>query len=251
MHYLIALLLACLLGTIQEAQTQTAVPESLLREVRTTVALNRLSTERILLGIDHALDTAGYALKITDNARVIHEEFRDIAERLPGVRAIIAIDKNGKLIVDSYTHPAPVLNLSDRDYFKAAQIRLGLYIGTTKKGRTSGIPFLPVAKQVGDYVLAAIVSPHMLIHEEGRCFDCVSALVREDGSVIASFPPAADIPDQVLSLPLINKSLEGNSTTMFSKTQSIIAWRRSDLYPIIVLGARGLRSSALTSVDDR
>jgi hypothetical protein len=248
---IIGLFFACLAALSGEALSQTVVPQELMREVRTTVALNRLSAERVLLAIDHALDTAGYALKITNNDRVIHEEFREIAERLPGVRAVIAINGLGNLAVDSYTYPTPTLHLGDREYVIAARSRLGLHIGATQKGRTSGVPFLPVSKQVGDYVIAAIVSPHFLIHEEGRCFDCVSALMREDGSIIASFPPAADIPNHVLSLPLINKSIEGNSTTLFSKTESIIAWRRSELYPVVVLGARGLRSSALTSVDDR
>ncbi|MCV0429123.1 MAG: hypothetical protein K5905_27025 [Roseibium sp.] len=219
--------------------------------MRTTIALNRLSAERIFLAIDHALDTAGYTIKMTSNKRVVHEEFREIAERLPGVRAIILIDPSGTLTIDSYQHPPADINLSDREYVQRAQQSPGLFIGTTTIGRTSGVPFLPVAKQVGDNVVAAIVAPHFLIHEEGRCADCVSALLREDGSLIASFPPAAEIPDNVLSLPLINKGLEGSSSSLFSKTDSIIGWRRSDLYPFIVLGARGLRSGALLGVNDR
>ena len=251
MRGLIRLIFVCIIIGTFPAQAQTAAPQELLREVRTTIALNRLSAERIFIGIDHALDTAGYALKGIANKRVIHEEFREIAERLPGVRAIIAIEPSGQLIVDSYTPPAPDVNLGDRTYVASARAQPGLFIGTTTIGRTSGIPFLPVAKRVGDNVIAAIVSPHFLIHEEGRCADCVSAIIREDGSLIASFPPAAEIPKNVLSLPLLNKGLEGTSSSLFSQTESIIGWRRSELYPFVVLGARGLRSGALLGVDDR
>ncbi|MEO9738514.1 MAG: hypothetical protein ABJO97_22690 [Roseibium sp.] len=228
-----------------------AEAEDVLRDVRTGIALNLLSAERIFLGVDHALDTAGYAFKMISNTRVVHEEFREIAERLPGVRAIIAISPDGKLAIDSYQYPTPDVDLSDREYVKRARDNLGLYIGSAEIGRTSGIPFLPVSKQVGDYVIAAIVAPHFLIHEEGRCADCVSAIMRENGTVIASFPPAAEIPTNVLSLPLINRIMEGNSSSLFNGTDSVVGWRRSGLYSFIVLGAKGLRTSALTAVDDR
>lgn len=250
MFRLFLISIAVLFFGLADANSQSSTQE-VLRDVRTMISLNQLSSEKILVGVDHALDTAGYALKFTDNDRVVHEEFREIAERLPGVRAIIAIGPDGFLAIDSYQFPAPEISLGDREYVKRARTEKGLYIGPAEVGRTSGIPFLPVAKKVGDHVIAAILSPHFLVSEEGRCPDCVSAILREDGTVIAVFPPAAEIPPNVLSLPVINKNLEGNASSLFNRTDSVIAWRRSDLYPLIVLGAKGLRTAAPIGVDDR
>lgn len=234
-----------------DVQAQSTTSSDVIRDVRTSITLNLLSAERIFLGVDHALDTAGFVMKTTGNTRVVHEEFRAISDRLPGVRAIIAIGPDGSLVIDSYQHPAPEVKLGDREYVKEARSKPGLYIGSAQIGRTSGIPFLPASKLVGEHVIAAIISPHFLIHEEGRCGDCVSAILREDGSMIASFPPAAELPPNVLSLPLINKNLEGNATSLFNRTESVIAWRRSEIFPVIVLGAKGLRSAAPIGVDDR
>ncbi|WP_298815408.1 hypothetical protein [uncultured Roseibium sp.] len=234
-----------------KASSQPATTDEVLRDVRTSITLNQLSAERILIGIDHGLDAAGYALKFIENSRVIHEEFREIAERLPGVRAIIAVGPDGRLEIDSYQFPAPDVNLGDREYVKQSRLGRGLYMGAAKIGRTSGIPFLPVSKLVGDHVIAAIISPHFLIHEEGRCADCVSAILREDGTLLASFPPAAQIPPNILSMPMVNRNIEGNSASLFSKTSSVIGWRRSEMFPFIALSARGVRSSAPIGIDDR
>ena len=225
--------------------------QEILRDVRIAITLNQLSSERIFLGVEHALGRAGYAQKFVKNPRVLHEEFRDLVERLPGVRAVIAVGPDGDLVTDSYAYPAPDVNLNDRSYVKAARSTPGLHIGETAIGKTSGIPFLPVAKRVGDYVIAAILSPHFLIHEEGRCTDCVSAIILEDGTVVTAFPHATKLPPQILSLPLVNKSLEGSTQSLFNQTPSVIGWRRSGLYNFIVLGARGVSANTPIGINDR
>ncbi|WP_168157016.1 hypothetical protein [Roseibium sp. TrichSKD4] len=232
------------------AQAQDVNFANAAAQVRTHTLINKLTAENVLVGADFALDTIGHAIKTTSNARVIHEQMAGMAHRLNGVRAILVLSKDGILQHDSYRFPVREIDLSDRPYFKASQKTSSLILGDISLGRTSGVPFLPLAKRVGEHTLVAIVSPHFLISQQTQCEDCVSAIIRPNGKVIASFPPATEIPLDILSLPVINRASEGIDRADFLHSDTAIAWKQSEAYPIIVMSARGLTGSARVGIYD-
>lgn len=244
MKYFLSAALFVLLPLISESRAQDVNFANVAAEVRTYTLINQLTAERVLIGVDYALDNVGYVARTGKNSRVIHEHINKLSSRLEGVRAIIVLSEKGLLIHDSFRYPAKVIDLSDRDYFQQSRETSAVVIGDAAIGRTSGVPFIPVAKKVGDVTVVAIVSPHLLISSQTQCVSCVSAILRPDGSVLASFPPAAQIPPNVLSLPVLNKSEEGIDRANFLHSDTAIAWKQSALYPLIVLSAKGLANTA-------
>ncbi len=79
-----------------------------------------------------------------------HELLGNTVDHLDGVRAIIFISEDGKLTFDSFSSPVPDVNLATRSYFiKAMEADEDhLIIDKPVAGKTSGIPFLPIARAV-------------------------------------------------------------------------------------------------------
>jgi len=224
---------------------------SFLQTEQVDPELNLLAAERIIIGVDFALDAVGHAIANAGNARVAHEQMRDTAKKLPGVRAIIALGPDGYLKHDSYQFPAQELDLSDRSYFRAAKGTSELVIGSTVIGRTSGTVFLPLAKRVGELTLVAIVNPHSLFADQSECDLCLSVLLGNNSDVVATYPPSVEVPIGVLSLPLQNRALGGAESGMLLNAPVRVAWKRSVLYPFISLTVFGDPSKASLGVDDR
>ena len=239
-------------GLIEERYGQTALAApSYLQTEQVDPELNLLAAERVIIGVDFALDAVGHAIANADNARVAHEQMRDTAKKLPGVRAIIALGPDGYLKYDSYQFPAQKLDLSDRGYFRAARGTSELVIGPTVRGRTSGTEFLPLAKRIGELTLVAVVNPHRLFADQSECDLCLSVLLGSNGNVVASYPPSVEVPVGVLSMPLRNNALDGAERGMLLNAPVRVAWKRSVLYPFISLTVFGDPSEASLGVNDR
>ena len=66
----------------------------------------------------------------------LHGRLKTLAEALPQVRSAWVFDTNGRSVVNSLILPAPTIDFSDRDYFKAhVENEIGMFIGRTPRSR--------------------------------------------------------------------------------------------------------------------
>ncbi len=126
-----------------------------------------------------------------------HDLFNEMALELDGVRAIIFMKPNGDLEYDSFNYPVPNISLKERQYFIDARRHSSgrLVIAKSVIGKTSNIPFLPVALRInkdGEFfgVLTAVVTPTVLVSKNNpeNCVYCISLLTDLDGNIIADHP---------------------------------------------------------------
>ncbi|WP_417793513.1 hypothetical protein [Terasakiella pusilla] len=126
----------------------------------------------------------------------VHDDLQQIVQNTAGLRAIIYIDKDGILTVDSFTYPARRINLTDREYVKAVAdaSHTDLYIGQPVQGRSSGVSFIPLSQRVtGENgeplgVVAGIVTPDALIRQDILCTHCFMGIFSTGGTKLVSYP---------------------------------------------------------------
>ena len=174
------------------------------KEMKLSVEFQAINAEALLRTMDLALLGAADVLERDSQANelIIHEALGRYVKRAPGLRAIIATDKNGILKHDSFRYPAANVDLKDRQYVKEAlkKTEREIYIGSPKKGRTSGVAFLPMSQPIFDLdknvvgVVAGIVTPDKLVRQSILCEACFVGIFKEDGekncrvSIFAGIP---------------------------------------------------------------
>lgn len=223
--------------------------ESLERETHQSARINQLSAEKVLYATDQALDAAAVIASTINNGRLIHEELRRLAESLPGVRAIIAVGRDGKLVHDSYAYPVAGLNLSDRSYYRRALIEDGLIVGQKVIGRQSGSAFVPLVKRIGELTFIAVTSPFALIDIQTDCADCWSAATTASGDPVVVFPPETGIPPKFLQTPASQAETVGSRVVRYKNSVVLISWRKSAEFPVISMSIRGLPESTAVDID--
>src|SRR4051794_11136273 len=57
--------------------------------------------------------------RIAANEENLHRRFQRLADSSEQIKSLWIFDRNGRALVNSLTYPAPTLNFSDRDYFRA------------------------------------------------------------------------------------------------------------------------------------
>ncbi|WP_208993030.1 hypothetical protein [Roseibium sp. TrichSKD4] len=219
-----------------------------LTEARLIARTNLIATERVLYAAETALDTASIILASLDSERLIHLDLKQLAAGIPGARAIIVIGQDGLLLHDSYSYPHARLKLSDRRYFQAAQVSPGLHIGKTVVGRTSGAAFVPIAKRIGELTFVAVVSPPALFDTYSECGDCWSLAVNKQGDLISMFPAEAVIAPKLLELAKSGKTT-GSQIVKYNQSVVSVAWRKSERFPVTLIGVRGLSNFATFDID--
>lgn len=148
--------------------------------------------------IEGAIQRARHILleDATRSEQALHSELEQIVQHTAGLRAIIYVDKEGTLNVDSFTYPARRINLSDREYVKAVAGKTtpDLYIGQPVQGRSSGVSFIPLSLSVmldngqSRGVVAGIVTPDALIRQDILCTHCFMGIFTTDGTKLVSYP---------------------------------------------------------------
>jgi len=172
-----------------------------------------------------------------------HKLFNDTVKDLTGARAILFIDANGALEIDSFSYPFFPRILSDREYFSAA-IKLEdgeVFIGEQKKGRSSGIPFVPVSMPVRKDgklrgVLTAIITPPLLLayQDPFACLYCLSIILDLEGNTITKYPENFELPSEVTDqMKFDNKPAQGIETVKIGELNARIFWIRNKEFPII------------------
>lgn len=172
-----------------------------------------------------------------------HLLFGEMVDQINGVRAIIYISKSGALTFDSFSFPVPKVNLSSRSYFTRAMAadESNLIIDKPVKGKTSGIPFIPIAKSVWKNgkpigVLGAIVTPSSLVvtGDSNSCAHCVSLITDLAGNVISNYPEGVELSDKFKAkLKKTSKTAIGKEIITVGSLKARVHWIRNQEYPFI------------------
>lgn len=245
-------LLAVLISSLMLSAAYAADPDASVEINRATMSAARLTgltAERVLLTADQALDTAAVLVSALKNDRLVHEELRRLAAGIPGARAILVIDANGKLKHDSYRYPADPIDLSDRGYIQRARHQSGLLVDQVVIGRTSSAAFVPIVKRVGDNTFVAVTSPYALVDTQRDCADCWSIALNLAGDVIAAFPPEAAISPELRAVASQATAATGTRIIKYGSSVVSVSWVRNERYGLISLAVKGLPDTASVDID--
>ena len=131
----------------------------------------------------------------------LHQHLRETIAATPYVRALLLTDAGGKLIIHTARYPAPELNYSDRDYFRAHRDgrEPRMMLSAPVVGRFGGKPSIPISRRIEDDagrflgVLTADVDPTFFLWPQGLQElgpEGVVRLLRRDGTLLTGYPTA-------------------------------------------------------------
>jgi two-component system, NtrC family, sensor kinase len=138
--------------------------------------------------------------QISANQQQLHERLKRMVEGSPEVKSFWIFDRNGRALVDSLTYPAPPVDYSDRDYFKAHVDRdVGTFIGQVLRPRApyGGAAFFGVSRRRlsldgrFDGVIQASVLPEYFegfYAKIGKAPGSYFSLIRDDGLILGRYP---------------------------------------------------------------
>ncbi len=183
----------------------------------------------------------------------------DRLEGFPEVRWVGLISRDGRLqptTVPAIAVSEDGLDISDRDYFKAARADFPsatLHVGSPVVGRSTGERTLHLARAVADakgrfagVVVAAVNADHFAQMLKGVLLDPLgaSALIRSDGRMIARAPQHADkFGMDVSSSPLFREAVPSRPADVIRLTavsdgvDKLLSYRRLAGYPLVVTSA--------------
>ena len=134
------------------------------------------------------------------STRRIHEAMLDRIRGVPQIDVATVVALDGRVINFTRSFPAPLINLSDRDYFQAhkADAQLSFFIGTSVQNKGNGTWTFYIARKlrapdgtVLGLALAGIrVDFLQAFFRDARPNDFTIALLRADSSLLARFPTA-------------------------------------------------------------
>jgi two-component system NtrC family sensor kinase len=198
---------------------------------------------------------------IRSREQAFHLRLKQLADSLPQMKSVWIFDAQGRALVNSLAYPAPAVDFSDRDYFKAhIEKDIGTFIGDTLAPRVpyQGASLFSVSRRRhsddGSFtgVIQASVLPEYFENfyaRIGRDPGSFFALGLADGTVLARFPVA----DRGLHLdrngPVGQKiaaSPRAGLITVTSPTDAIerrVGYQRLAEYPVYV--SAGLETSAI------
>jgi two-component system NtrC family sensor kinase len=157
--------------------------------------------DRSLSEINDIIDGIADA-DIKSREQALHTRLKQLTDSLPQMKSAWVFDARGHTLVNSLVFPAPDLDFSDRDYFKALVAKdTGMFIGgvLTPRPPYQGAPFFSVSRRrhSGDGSFGGIVQVSVLPEyfqnfyaRIGRDPGSFFALGLTDGTVLARFPVA-------------------------------------------------------------
>jgi two-component system NtrC family sensor kinase len=197
--------------------------------------------------------------RIAANEENLHRRFERLAESSEQIKSVWVFDRHGHALVNSLTYPAPSIDFSDRDYFKAHIDRdIGIYVGEVLRPRPpyGGAPFFGVSRRRsspdGSFngVIQASILPEYFsgfYARIGREAGSYASLIREDGLILARYPSHDTIalfPNGEL-LKAIRADPEGALllTSKLDNVERKVAYRKVSGFPVFVVA--GLETPAI------
>jgi two-component system NtrC family sensor kinase len=197
--------------------------------------------------------------RIVANEENLHNRFKRLADSSNQIKSVWIFDRYGRALVNSLAYPAPTIDFSDRDYFKAHIDRdIGVYIGEVLRPRPpyGGAPFFGVSRRRtspdGSFngVIQTSILPEYFsgfYAKIGREAGSYASLIRDDGLILARFPPN-DIPALFPNGELLKaiRTYSEGSLLLTSKLDNVerkVAYRKVSGFPVYVVA--GLETQAI------
>lgn len=176
------------------------------------------------------------------NDVVLQSTLTGFTDQVSAVRALLFIDPNGILRLDTTRHPAAHLDLSKRRYFTDT-INLdnsNLHIAEQVWGKQSGLPFIPVTSQLRDQsgslmgVFVAVMTPETWLPSEQSCHLCFYSAFTTSGQTIMTAPAQIELADDFFETLFIQDDLSGLAVTRLNTYPAQTMWRRLRYFPVVV-----------------
>ncbi len=138
--------------------------------------------------------------EISANQEKLHHRLERMVNSSTEVKSFWIFDRVGHALVNSLSYPAPGVDFSDRDYFKAHVERdIGTFIGTVLRPRApySGAPFFGISRRriSGDGSFTGVIQVSVLPEyfegfyaKIGKAPGSYFSLIRADGLILARHP---------------------------------------------------------------
>jgi signal transduction histidine kinase/ActR/RegA family two-component response regulator len=262
-----SLALPLALFVVASAVSWVSTNQTADREIERTLDVAHEHALKVFETIDRSLSEITEIIRgipdqgIVSREQRLHERLKAVVVSLPQVKSTWIFDASGHALVNSLVVPAPEIDFSDRDYYKAHVAGdIGTYIGEALKPRPpyQGAPFFGVSRsrpsEDGSFagVIHASVFPEYFENyyaRIGREPGSFFALGRADGAVLARFP-TTDSEVRLEHGASIWKLIAANPATglvtVTSQADGIerrLGYRRLAEYPIYV--SAGLETSAI------
>jgi PAS domain S-box-containing protein len=177
-------------------------------------------------------------------SKQLHQKLRERIAATPYVRALLLTDTTGKLLVHTARFPAPPLDYSDREYFRAHRARHEphLLLSEPVLGKFGGKLSIPISRGIRDSderflgVITADVDPVFFLwpqglHELGP--DGVVRLLRRDGVLLTGHPLAiAAATGNYRDTALFTQGVVAGRALLHHPGAANAAERVSAIYPI-------------------
>ena len=246
-----------------------SINETADREIERSLDVAHEHALKVFETIDRSLSEIAEIIRgipdagITSREETLHLRLKQLADSLPQVKSTWIFDARGHALVNSLVVPAPDIDFSDRDYFKAHVAGdIGTHIGKalTPRPPYQGAAFFGVSRrrsnEDGNFagVIQASVLPEYFENfyaRIGREPGSFFALGLTDGTVLARYPTV----DHELRLDRngpVGQKLGANPRagliTIVSPTDGIerrIGYQRLAEYPLYI--SAGLETAAIRS----
>ena len=201
-----SLALPLALFAFASAVSWVSIRETADREIERALDVAHEHALKVFETIDRSLSEIAEIVRDVPDAEIVareqllHLRLKQLVASLPQVKSAWIFDAKGHALVNSLVVPAPEIDFSDRDYFKAhVGSDIGTYIGEALKPRPpyQGAAFFGVSRrrpsEDGSFagVLQASVFPEYFENyyaRIGREPGSYFALGRTDGAMLAHFP---------------------------------------------------------------
>ena len=237
------------------------------REIERTLDVAHEHALKVFETIDRSLSEINEIIRdipdggIKSREEPLHLRLKQLTRSLPQVKSTWVFDAQGRALVNSLVVPAPDIDFSDRDYFKAhiaADIGTNISATLTPRPPYQGAPFFGVSRrrQTGDGSFAGVIHASVLPEyfenfyaRIGRDPGSFFALGLTDGTVLARFPAADREPRLDRNGPVGQKIAahpDAGLITVKSPVDGIerrLGYQRLAEYPIYV--SAGLETSAI------
>jgi two-component system NtrC family sensor kinase len=251
------------------AVSWTSTRDTADRQIERTLDVAHEHALKVFETIDRSLSEINEMIRgipdagIRSREEALHLRLKRLADSLPQMKSAWIFDAEGRALVNSLVSPPPLIDFSDRDYFKAHIAGdTGIYIGNALIPRApyQGAAFFGVSRrrQNEDGGFAGVIQASVLPeyfenfyarigHDTGSFF----ALGLTDGTVLARFPA----PDRDIHLdprgPVGQKIAANPKAGLVTVTSPVdgierrLGYQRLAEYPIYV--SAGLETSAIRS----
>jgi two-component system NtrC family sensor kinase len=187
--------------------------------------------------------------EISANEERLHDRLQRMVDTSPEMKSLWVFDAHGRALANSLAFPAPPIDFSDRDYFKAHLDKdIGLHIGQVLRPKEpyGGLPFFSVSarRAAPSGVFAGVIQVSVLPEyfegfygKIGKISGSYYSLIRADGLVLARLPAL----DRDMSLPargLLPTAMRNQPLEGFLQVKSLVDGIERKEPPAPLCGAR-------------